>query len=96
MSGYQKKVTTPASMETAMYAQLLIAAGGAAPIMMSRAMPPEFPAAKHSTRTPKKSSLCWKALVAPLSANTNVPVRSNTASSVEIDLIAGDITHDAW
>ena len=45
-------------------------------------VPPEFPAAKHSTMTPKKSSLCWTALVAPLSANTNVPVRSNTANSV--------------
>jgi hypothetical protein len=39
-------------------------------------MPPEFPAAKHSTNTPKKSSLCWTAFVAPLSAKTNVPARS--------------------
>ena len=48
-------------METATYRQSLIAAGGTAPIITSRAIPPELPAAKDKTRTPKRSSLCFTA-----------------------------------
>src|SRR5262249_40356606 len=69
-------------METAMYRQSLIATGGAAPIITSRAIPPELPAAKDNTRTPKRSSLCLTPDVAPLSANTKVPPRSKAVSSV--------------
>ena len=72
----------PASIDTAMYRQSLIAAGGCAPIITSRAIPPELPAAKAKTKTPNKSSLCLTPAVAPLSANTKVPPRSNATSSV--------------
>src|SRR5207248_1371343 len=43
---------------------------------------PELPAAKDRTRTPKRSSLCLTPAVAPLSAKTNVPPRSNATCSV--------------
>ena len=65
-----------------MYRQSLIAAGGTAPIITSRAIPPELPAAKDNTRTPKISSRCLTPAVAPLSAKTNVPPRSKATSSV--------------
>src|SRR5438093_1491868 len=48
-----------------MYRQSPIAAGGAAPIITSRAIPPELPAAKDNTRTPKRSSLCLTPASAP-------------------------------
>ena len=54
MIRYQKNVIIPARMETATYRQSLIAAGGTAPIITSRAIPPELPAAKDKTRTPKQ------------------------------------------
>src|SRR5690349_5845967 len=57
-----------------------MAAGGTAPIITSRAIPPEFPAAKDNTRTPNRSSLFLTAAVAPLSANTKVPPRSKATS----------------
>src|SRR5579862_1592518 len=72
----------PASIETAMYRQSLMAAGGTAPIIKSRAIPPELPAANDNTRTPNKSSLCLTPAVAPLSAKTKVPPRSKATSSV--------------
>src|SRR5262249_15024710 len=65
-----------------MYRQFLIATGGSAPIIRSRAIPPELPAAKDNTRTPKRSSLCLTPAVAPLSAKTKVPPRSKAISSV--------------
>jgi hypothetical protein len=45
-------------MDTTMYRQSLMAAGGYDPIMTSRAIAPELPAAKDITRTPNKSSQC--------------------------------------
>src|SRR5512146_2655604 len=65
-----------------MYRQSLRAAGGTAPIITSRAIPPELPAANDKTKTPNKSSLCLTPAVAPLSANTKVPAKSNPTSSV--------------
>jgi len=41
-----------------MYRQSPMAAGGRAPIITSRAMPPESPAAKDKTTTPNRSSRC--------------------------------------
>src|SRR6476620_10722794 len=65
-----------------MYRQSLMAAGGTAPIITSRAIPPELPAAKDKTKTPNKSSLCLTPAVAPLSAKTKVPPRSKATSNV--------------
>src|ERR1043166_4572674 len=65
-----------------MYHESLIATGGAAPIIRSRAIPPELPAANDNTRTPKRSSRCLTPAVAPLSAKTKVPPRSKAIRSV--------------
>ena len=78
----QENVTSPATIDTAIYRQSLIAAGVCAPMMTSRVIPPELPAAKDKTRTPNKSSLCLIPAVAPLSANTKVPPRSKATSSL--------------
>ena len=71
-----------AEQDMTKYRQSLIAAGGCAPIITSRAIPPELPAAKDRTRTPNKSSLCLTPAVAPLIAKTKVPPRSKATSSV--------------
>jgi hypothetical protein len=59
-----------------------MAGGGTAPISRSRVMPPTLPAAKESTSTPNRSTLCFTPLIAPLNANTNVPARSSTTRMV--------------
>src|SRR5689334_13292209 len=47
-------------------------------------MPPEFPAANDKTRTPNRSSCRLAPANAPLSAKTNVPVRSSTIGSLSM------------
>ena len=49
-------------------------------------MPPALPAAKDSTSTPNTSRRCRTPLMPPLSANTKVPKRSSTRTSVSIVL----------
>src|SRR5262249_48214841 len=63
-----------------------MAAGGTAPIKISRMIPPVFAATKDSTKTPNTSSLRLTPAIAPLSAKTKVPARSNTYGSVSMTL----------
>src|SRR5581483_7727751 len=53
-------------------------AGGTEPISRSRVIPPALAAANDRTSTPKRSRRCLTPTTAPLSANTNVPIRSST------------------
>src|SRR6185437_11054161 len=61
-----------------------MAGGGTAPSSTSRVIPPALPAANERTSTPKISSFLWTPTIAPLSAKTNVPIRSSTSRSVLI------------
>jgi len=60
----------------------LKAAGGTAPMRMSRTMPPPAAVTMPSATIPTMSSRASSRPVsAPLTANTNVPVRSSASSS---------------
>src|SRR5690348_4276509 len=65
-----------------MYLQSAMPGGGTAPISRSRRIPPTLAAAKDSTSTPKRSSLCLMPVIAPLNAKTKVPQRSSTNTRV--------------
>ena len=57
-------------------------AGGSAPMRMSRRMPPPRAVTMPSVSIPMMSSFAAsRPVIAPLSANANVPVRSNASSS---------------